>query len=165
MNLLRSFAAAALVALSISTSATAQQDYPNRPITWVVPFAPGGVTDNAARFTARSLGERLGPAGRGREQARRRRYRRLRTRRQLQTGRLHVPVCVVGADVDDPCDAQDHVLRSGEIVHAALRDGRLTAGDGDRAGQALQDLRRIRRTRQEKSRQAQLRLDRNGRGR
>jgi tripartite-type tricarboxylate transporter receptor subunit TctC len=60
MNLLRSLAGAALVALSISTSAFAQQDYPNRPITWIVPFAPGGVTDNAARFTAKSLGERLG---------------------------------------------------------------------------------------------------------
>lgn len=60
MNLLRSLAGAALVALGISTSAFAQQDYPNRPITWIVPFAPGGVTDNAARFTAKSLGERLG---------------------------------------------------------------------------------------------------------
>jgi tripartite-type tricarboxylate transporter receptor subunit TctC len=60
MNPLRSLAGAALVALSISTSAFAQQDYPNRPITWIVPFAPGGVTDNAARFTAKSLGERLG---------------------------------------------------------------------------------------------------------
>jgi tripartite-type tricarboxylate transporter receptor subunit TctC len=60
MNLLQSLAGAALVALGISTSAFAQQDYPNRPITWIVPFAPGGVTDNAARFTAKSLGERLG---------------------------------------------------------------------------------------------------------
>ncbi len=77
MNLLRSFAAAALVALSISTAATAQQDYPNRPITWIVPFAPGGVTDSAARFTAKSLGERLGPAGHRREQAGRRRHRRI----------------------------------------------------------------------------------------
>jgi tripartite-type tricarboxylate transporter receptor subunit TctC len=60
MALLRSLAGAALVTLLIGTPAFAQTDYPNRPITWIVPFAPGGVTDNAARFTAKSLGERLG---------------------------------------------------------------------------------------------------------
>jgi len=57
---LRDLFGAAFLALALATPAIAQQDYPNRPITWVVPFAPGGVTDNAARFTARSLGERLG---------------------------------------------------------------------------------------------------------
>jgi tripartite-type tricarboxylate transporter receptor subunit TctC len=57
---LRGLFGAAVIALAFTFPAIAQQDYPNRPITWVVPFAPGGVTDNAARFTARSLGERLG---------------------------------------------------------------------------------------------------------
>jgi tripartite-type tricarboxylate transporter receptor subunit TctC len=60
MALLRSLAGATLVTLLITAPAFAQTDYPNRPITWIVPFAPGGVTDNAARFTAKSLGERLG---------------------------------------------------------------------------------------------------------
>src|SRR5262245_47077769 len=60
MKLVRSLFGATLLALVICTSLHAQQDYPNRPITWVVPFSPGGVTDNAARFTAKSLGERLG---------------------------------------------------------------------------------------------------------
>jgi tripartite-type tricarboxylate transporter receptor subunit TctC len=60
MALLRSLAGAALLTFSLTASAFAQTDYPNRPITWIVPFAPGGVTDNAARFTAKSLGERLG---------------------------------------------------------------------------------------------------------
>jgi len=60
MNFVRGLLGAAFLTVSIATPALAQQDYPNRPITWVVPFAPGGVTDNAARFTAKSLGERLG---------------------------------------------------------------------------------------------------------
>ena len=48
----RGFLGATTAALTFPSSAFAQQDYPTRPITWIVPFAPGGVTDNAARFTA-----------------------------------------------------------------------------------------------------------------
>lgn len=50
----------AILALGLSGPTLAQQNYPNRPITWVVPFAAGGVTDNGARFLSKSLGERLG---------------------------------------------------------------------------------------------------------
>lgn len=57
---LLSLVGAALLAIGPSVSAFAQQDYPNRPITWVVPFSAGGVTDNGARFLAKSLGQRLG---------------------------------------------------------------------------------------------------------
>jgi tripartite-type tricarboxylate transporter receptor subunit TctC len=53
------FAFAATVALTATTTAFAQ-DYPNRPITWVVPYAPGGITDNGARTVAKRLGEKLG---------------------------------------------------------------------------------------------------------
>ena len=60
MKLVSKLLGSALLVLGLSAPAFAQQDYPNRPITWIVPFAPGGVTDNAARFTAKSLGERLG---------------------------------------------------------------------------------------------------------
>ena len=54
---------AALLALALSAAAaTAQQQgpYPNRPITWVVPFGAGGVTDNSARFVAKVLSEKIG---------------------------------------------------------------------------------------------------------
>jgi tripartite-type tricarboxylate transporter receptor subunit TctC len=54
---------AVLLAMAFSAaSADAQQQapYPNRPITWVVPFGAGGVTDNSARFVAKVLSEKIG---------------------------------------------------------------------------------------------------------
>jgi len=41
--------------MSVSSLAFAQADYPNRTITLVVPFPPGGVTDIAGREVARNL--------------------------------------------------------------------------------------------------------------
>jgi tripartite-type tricarboxylate transporter receptor subunit TctC len=43
-----------------SVPAFAQHDYPDRPVTWVVPFSPGGLTDTYARVTAKSLSRELG---------------------------------------------------------------------------------------------------------
>jgi tripartite-type tricarboxylate transporter receptor subunit TctC len=50
----------ALAVLALGSGAFAQQDYPNRPVTWVVPFAPGGLTDTYARMTAKTLSQHLG---------------------------------------------------------------------------------------------------------
>jgi tripartite-type tricarboxylate transporter receptor subunit TctC len=52
------FALAALTACW--TSAAVAQDYPNRPIKWVVTFPAGGPTDVAARIMAPWLSEHLG---------------------------------------------------------------------------------------------------------
>ena len=51
--------AALLLGLVYAVPAQAQ-DYPNRPITMVVPFAPGGLTDVPARVAAAMLQERIG---------------------------------------------------------------------------------------------------------
>jgi tripartite-type tricarboxylate transporter receptor subunit TctC len=50
-------AATALIALSSTVLA---QEWPNRPITLIVPFAPGGGIDASARLQALALGELLG---------------------------------------------------------------------------------------------------------
>jgi tripartite-type tricarboxylate transporter receptor subunit TctC len=53
------FAAAACAAL-FSASASAQQSYPHKPITLVVPFGPGGTSDIMARFMQQPLADALG---------------------------------------------------------------------------------------------------------
>jgi tripartite-type tricarboxylate transporter receptor subunit TctC len=50
-------AAAALFALTASATA---QEWPTRPITLIVPFAPGGGVDSSARLQAAAMGEILG---------------------------------------------------------------------------------------------------------
>ena len=55
--MLRTLAAALL---ALGTCAAAQAAYPDRPITIVVPYAPGGAADALARIVANRLGTRLG---------------------------------------------------------------------------------------------------------
>ncbi|HWT29612.1 MAG TPA: tripartite tricarboxylate transporter substrate-binding protein, partial [Propylenella sp.] len=50
--------AAALVAMA--GTALAQDDYPNKPITFVVPFSAGGPTDTVTRLIADAMGKHLG---------------------------------------------------------------------------------------------------------
>jgi tripartite-type tricarboxylate transporter receptor subunit TctC len=51
----------ALVTLSALSAVPAQaQAYPQKPITLIVPFAPGGGTDSIARDVGKALGEKLG---------------------------------------------------------------------------------------------------------
>ena len=50
---------AGLFSLGLSCGAEAQ-NYPSRPITWIVPFAPGGLTDVPARLAATMMQEKIG---------------------------------------------------------------------------------------------------------
>ncbi|SIT28490.1 tripartite tricarboxylate transporter substrate binding protein [Achromobacter sp. MFA1 R4] len=59
MNLrCKQVAAAAL--LCLGTAAASAAGYPERPVTLVVPFPPGGVADTIARPLAQALGDKLG---------------------------------------------------------------------------------------------------------
>ena len=51
----------ALAALWASPgTALAQQDYPNKPVKWIVPYPPAGTTDVLARMVAQWLTEKMG---------------------------------------------------------------------------------------------------------
>jgi tripartite-type tricarboxylate transporter receptor subunit TctC len=52
--------ASALLASPMLTTAAQAQDYPNRAITLVVPFAPGGLTDVPARLLAAMMQQKIG---------------------------------------------------------------------------------------------------------
>ncbi|HYC36602.1 MAG TPA: tripartite tricarboxylate transporter substrate binding protein [Usitatibacter sp.] len=60
MKKLASIAAIAVAALSLAFGAAAQQDYPNKPVRIIVPYAAGGATDILARLMAKGMSERLG---------------------------------------------------------------------------------------------------------
>ncbi len=50
----------AVAALLFAGAALAQSDFPNRTVTMLVGFAPGGATDTAARIIAKKLAENIG---------------------------------------------------------------------------------------------------------
>ena len=52
--------AALAIASCIVPGMSVAQDYPNRPIKLIIPFAPGGTTDLVGRIYAQALQERLG---------------------------------------------------------------------------------------------------------
>src|SRR6267378_3718726 len=58
--MLRIIAGTALAAFAAFTNPAAAQDWPNRPVTLVVPYAAGGPVDTVARIMAARLSEVLG---------------------------------------------------------------------------------------------------------
>ena len=59
-GLVRRSALLALAVVAVGGAAQAQDPWPSRPITLVVPFPPGGPTDMVARVLAQQVGQQLG---------------------------------------------------------------------------------------------------------
>ena len=162
MKLMAGLTAAALLALA-ATGAIAQ-DFPNRPVTWVVGFPPGGISDQGARMVAKTLSEKLGQTvivenkpGAGGIVARRVCGRR-------QTRRLHDALRVERRDGGQR-------LAYKKLSYDPLKSFTLVHGFGSSplvlvvpAEFALQDAEGTRRAREEESRQAHLRLGRQRHG-
>ena len=82
--------ALALVVASVPSVVHAQDAWPNRPITFVVPYAAGGYTDLVARLTARYVEKALGKPVVVENRAGRRRHRGDAGGRECGAGRLHL---------------------------------------------------------------------------
>jgi tripartite-type tricarboxylate transporter receptor subunit TctC len=57
LNLLK---LAALAAALVWTAGAAAQTYPSKPIRWIVPYTPGGITDNVTRVVTQRVQEQTG---------------------------------------------------------------------------------------------------------
>src|SRR5665811_113682 len=60
MTFTRAFAAALLAAGTLAIGSASADDYPNRPVTMIVAFPPGGVDDATARMIQEPLQKALG---------------------------------------------------------------------------------------------------------
>lgn len=60
LRFLRCAIAVGLLSSILSALPAAANDYPNRPIRWIVPFSPGGATDIVARLVGQKLTEAWG---------------------------------------------------------------------------------------------------------
>ena len=49
-----------LAALMLVAAGTAQAQYPNKPIKWIVPYTPGGITDTVTRLVTQKIQEAAG---------------------------------------------------------------------------------------------------------
>jgi tripartite-type tricarboxylate transporter receptor subunit TctC len=52
--------ARSLAALTLVAAGAAQAQYPNKPIKWIVPYTPGGITDTVTRLVTQKIQEAVG---------------------------------------------------------------------------------------------------------
>ena len=110
-----------------SSPAPAQaQNWPTRPVKFIVPFGPGAGADIGARLFAEKLTPEVGPAGGDREPARRRQHRRdqgvpvrqrrsraaVRAVRQFHRASVHLQQAVLQSGRPDPDRARLHTRSS-----------------------------------------------------
>ena len=137
----------------------AQDAWPSRTITFIVPYAAGGYTDLVGRMTARYVEAGIGQDRRRRRPRRRRRHRRHAGRRQCGARRLHLLRLQHRRHLDRALHPEGR-LRPGPRPRADRHREPDRAGRHRQEGPAGEDDRRARGLRQGSSRQAQLRLER-----
>ena len=105
-------------ALLATTLLATAQNYPNRPVTMIIPFAAGGPTDVLGRVVGQRMSEILGQqivienvGGAGGHD-------RLETRRRRGTGRLHHSGRHRRHPCPEPDDVQKAALQFGHRLHA-----------------------------------------------
>ena len=125
--------AAIALAFAMVSSAAFAQNYPNRPITLLVPFAAGGATDTVARVTAQSMSKLLGQTDHHRERHGRRRHHRGHAGLARGAGRLHA--------ADSP---HRHLHGRHAVPQAALRHQDRVRADRPRHQRADDDHRAAR---------------------
>ena len=109
--------------IALAPSAVPAQDaWPNRAITFIVPYAPGGYTDLVGRLTARYVEKALGKSVVVDNRAGRRRHRRDAGGRDRAARRLHVL----------------RLQRRRRLDCAVRPEGRLRSGAGPGAGRHRQ---------------------------
>ena len=110
-----------LLGLLGAAAPASAQTYPSKTITIVSPAPAGGVTDIIGRGAGAALHQGLGPAGGGREQARRQQPARRRIHRQFAARRPHA-VHRAGRHLRRQSEPlSEAALRSVQELHADLR--------------------------------------------
>ena len=158
------FAVPLLAALALAAAPASAQDYPNRPITLVVPFPPGGSTTIVARIVADKMSEALGQSDRGRQPRRRRRHHRHPRGGEGRARRLHHPARLYRHARDRPEPLRQCRLRPAQGFRADRPDRHRAEHAGGAPLDAGAVGRRADRLCQGQSRQGQLRLGRHRHG-
>ena len=112
------FVALAFASLMLGVVAAGAADYPNRVVTLVVPYPPGGGVDAMARVVAAKLSDALQPAGDRRQPRRRRRHARHPLRRPCRARRLYAAARPHRHDLDQSQPLHPRRLRSAQGFRA-----------------------------------------------
>ena len=150
--------------LSLTTPARAQ-DFPNRPMTMVVPFAAGGAVDVLGRTDCRAHRGNPRPADRDRERRWRRRHDRRQPRRQGRARRLPVRARQRRHPRAEPVALQaSRLRRRSRTLQPVILVGSTPLLLGDAQGFPGQQPAGVHRLRQSPSGRAEVRLGRRGLG-
>ena len=140
MRGIRLLAAGGCAALAMLVAPAFAQQYPNKPITIIVPFAAGGPTDVVARLVGEHMGRTLRTDAHRREHRRRRRHARHDPRRPGAGRRLHHRGRQHGHAVGGARALSQPQIRSGEELRADRHRQLHAAGDRLQEGAATTNL-------------------------